>query len=359
MPRPKKRKYTRRHDRFEDGYAFDLSPEIKKSILIISLVAVGGISFLSLFGIAGILGDYVNAGLGLIFGWAKVIFPALLIAGGFLMYNEDKKWVHGYMYVGLALFILSLLIVLHLFLSEPDLAAQAGQGGGYVGLFLSKMAISLIGFWGTLLLSLCILSVSVVLMFDTTITGLFGPDGLFGKMLMPFYWVWGRLTGGRGEADETDIDYEDAMEGEEAEYEEGDESDDFNSRELSAEAEEEQEVEKAKEEKLTVKKSNIKINIPLDLLSAKIGKPSGADVKVCSEIIKRTMENFGIPVEMGEYSVGPTVTQYTFKPADGVKLSRITGLSNDLALALAMHPIRIEAPIPGKALVGIEVPNKV
>jgi len=71
------------------------------------------------------------------------------------------------------------------------------------------------------------------------------------------------------------------------------------------------------------------------------------------------LENFGIQVEMGEVNVGPTVTQYTLKPADGVKLSKITSLSNDLALALASHPIRIEAPIPGKSLVGIEVPNKV
>jgi len=61
---------------------------------------------------------------------------------------------------------------------------------------------------------------------------------------------------------------------------------------------------------------------------------------------------------MGEYFVGPTVTQYTFRPAEGVKLSRIVGLGNDLAMALAAHPIRIEAPIPGRALVGIEVPNK-
>ena len=57
-------------------------------------------------------------------------------------------------------------------------------------------------------------------------------------------------------------------------------------------------------------------------------------------------------------NIGPTVTQYAFKPAEGVKLSRITALSNDFALALAAHPIRIEAPIPGRSLVGIEIPNK-
>jgi len=69
--------------------------------------------------------------------------------------------------------------------------------------------------------------------------------------------------------------------------------------------------------------------------------------------------NFGISVEMDEVTIGPTVTRYALKPAQGVKLSRIVGLQNDLALALAAHPIRIEAPIPGKSLVGIEIPNKV
>jgi len=64
-----------------------------------------------------------------------------------------------------------------------------------------------------------------------------------------------------------------------------------------------------------------------------------------SQIIQRTLADFGILVEMGDVLVGPTVTQYTLKPAQGVKLSRISALQNDLALALAAHPLRIEAPI--------------
>jgi S-DNA-T family DNA segregation ATPase FtsK/SpoIIIE len=60
---------------------------------------------------------------------------------------------------------------------------------------------------------------------------------------------------------------------------------------------------------------------------------------------------------MDEISIGPSVTRYALKPAEGVKLSKIVALNNDLALALAAHPIRIEAPIPGKSLVGIEIPN--
>ena len=97
---------------------------------------------------------------------------------------------------------------------------------------------------------------------------------------------------------------------------------------------------------------------PLSLLAASTEKPTTGDLRANANIIKRTLESFGIPVDMGEINIGPKVTRYTLKPAEGVKLSRITALSQDMALALAAHPIRIEAPIPGKSLVGIEVPNK-
>jgi S-DNA-T family DNA segregation ATPase FtsK/SpoIIIE len=97
---------------------------------------------------------------------------------------------------------------------------------------------------------------------------------------------------------------------------------------------------------------------PLSLLEEDRGKPNTGDIKANANIIKRTLANFGIEVEMDEITIGPTVTRYALKPAEGVKLSRIVGLQNDLALALAAHPIRIEAPIPGKSLVGIEIPNK-
>ncbi|PCI30259.1 hypothetical protein COB55_00565 [Candidatus Wolfebacteria bacterium] len=96
---------------------------------------------------------------------------------------------------------------------------------------------------------------------------------------------------------------------------------------------------------------------PLSLLSVDKGKPGVGDIKANANIIKRTLANFGIRVEMDEISVGPSITRYALKPAEGVKLARIVGLQNDLSLALAAHPLRIEAPIPGKALVGIEIPN--
>lgn len=97
---------------------------------------------------------------------------------------------------------------------------------------------------------------------------------------------------------------------------------------------------------------------PFDLLQGDTGTPSSGDIRANANIIKRTLENFGIMVEMGEVAIGPTVTQYTLRPAEGVRLSRIVGLNSNLALALAAPSLRIEAPIPGKSLVGIEVPNR-
>ena len=97
---------------------------------------------------------------------------------------------------------------------------------------------------------------------------------------------------------------------------------------------------------------------PVELLEAEKEVPNAGDIKNFSAIIKKTLQNFDIPVEILEVNIGPTVTQYAFKPAEGIKLSRIVGLQNDLSLALAAHPLRIEAPIPGRALVGIELPNK-
>lgn len=96
---------------------------------------------------------------------------------------------------------------------------------------------------------------------------------------------------------------------------------------------------------------------PIDILEKDKGKPGVGDIKANANIIKRTLQNFGILVEMDEITIGPSVTRYALKPAEGVKLSRIVALQNDLSLALAAHPLRIEAPIPGKSLVGIEIPN--
>lgn len=95
----------------------------------------------------------------------------------------------------------------------------------------------------------------------------------------------------------------------------------------------------------------------LDLLDQRQDKADAGDVQGNAEIIKETFGNFNIDVEMEGANVGPRVTQYTMRPPANVKLTKITALENNLALDLAATSIRMEAPIPGKRAVGIEVPN--
>ncbi len=95
----------------------------------------------------------------------------------------------------------------------------------------------------------------------------------------------------------------------------------------------------------------------VDLLNQKQDKADAGDVNANAQIIHDTFENFNIEVEMEGANIGPRVTQYTLKPPAGAKLTKITALADNLALDLAAHSIRMEAPIPGKRAVGIEVPN--
>lgn len=100
---------------------------------------------------------------------------------------------------------------------------------------------------------------------------------------------------------------------------------------------------------------------PLTLLSESVsGKADRGDIKANAAIIEKTLDSFGVQAKVVEVNLGPAVTQYAIEVAMGTKLSKITALTNDLALALAAPSgqIRIEAPIPGRSLVGLELPNR-
>jgi len=124
-------------------------------------------------------------------------------------------------------------------------------------------------------------------------------------------------------------------------------------------------VETKEEPILTTTQPSVKGGIweypPLSLLVESIsGKADRGDIKKNAEIIEKTLESFGISAKVAEVNLGPAVTQYALEIALGTKLSKITALSTDLAMALAAPTgqIRIEAPIPGRSLVGVEVPNR-
>lgn len=96
----------------------------------------------------------------------------------------------------------------------------------------------------------------------------------------------------------------------------------------------------------------------IELLEKKQSPADAGDVQQNAQIIKDTLSEFNISVEMEGANIGPKVTQYTLRPPSGVKLGRITALETNIALNLAAQSLRIEAPIPGQKAVGIEVPNR-
>lgn len=101
---------------------------------------------------------------------------------------------------------------------------------------------------------------------------------------------------------------------------------------------------------------------PIDILKQakhKSAKDVSNELKSNAELLVDTLQSFGVSAEITDISRGPTVTRYELKPASGVRISKITNLSDDIALNLAATNVRIEAPIPGKAAVGIEIPNTV
>jgi S-DNA-T family DNA segregation ATPase FtsK/SpoIIIE len=117
---------------------------------------------------------------------------------------------------------------------------------------------------------------------------------------------------------------------------------------------------KLKQSEITIKNFSGHFVPPsLGLLNKERGKAQIGDVKANANTIKRTLREFGISVEMDAVESGPTFTRYALKPAQGVRIAKIAGLQQELQLALKANSIRIEAPIPGKSLVGIEVPNEV
>jgi S-DNA-T family DNA segregation ATPase FtsK/SpoIIIE len=363
----KKSKKKKKRNRDEDG--FSLSSETKRGIVAVFLIAFTALVILSFFHSAGSLGEVLNNGLAWLFGWDRFILPLFfLIFAATALFPERGRfslWNH----IGVILFFLSFNGLLHLLLlwNLSPAQQQISKAGGIVGSLLGNMIPGFAGFWGGLVILLAILSVALMLIFNISIRQLIDAPQTVSQ------WMGQLKHFGRGDNDEDWEDEEEEEDWEEEEDEEEEDDDEIleDDEELiidDTDEQEEIEIEEANAEekfsKSEVKEAKKKkrrkkyAGIPLQLMDLSTSRANSGDIERNIEVIQKTFEHFGINVEMGETATGPTVTQYTLRPARGIKLSRILGLQNDLALALAAHPIRIEAPIPGKSLVGIEVPNQ-
>lgn len=340
-----------------------LDPAITKTIWALFILTLAIVCGLSLFDSAGIIGVYLNKGLIWLFGWGRWLAPIILaVWSGFILLKE-RLAVGMVNYVGLSLFSISLHGLMQLFINQDEwtYALSVGSGGGHFGWLIAWTLVSGLGLIASYVILLVIFLISLMFVFNSTLASLWSLSSWPAKLLMhPVHFIWQKITGKREEGEEEVPEEEETADAESSGESKEDEEE--NNEEESEETDNRRPIvamAKQGEVENIWHPNNIKIDLPLELLSESKGKPVGADTKNGQKVIQKTLEDFGINVEMGAISVGPTVTQYTLRPADGgIKLSRITNLNNDLAMALAAHPVRIEAPIPGKSLVGIEVPNK-
>lgn len=360
MARMKKRS---RKEEPEESPSFELNPETKRGIAVIALFALAAILLLSFFGIGGTLGVWVNDACTQFFGFTRALVPVLLVIAGATALFPERGRLSSWNWLGIFFFFLSFNALANLFAinrTEP-LITDIGLAGGYLGQFLGLGLPAVVGYWGAVVICAALLVIAILLIFNTSLRSL----GAFHTHVTGWMGERAHLAASaRKEHPYASVD--DDEEEEEEEIEEEPEED------LILEDDTEEEAAPTKvpfkvvptvaralpeEKALTVRKVR-KVVVPLDLLAYRPNNADSGDITRNQDIIHKTFEQFGIPVEMADTATGPSVTQYTLRPAQGIKLSRIVGLQNDLALALAAHPIRIEAPIPGKSLVGIEVPNE-
>lgn len=335
MAKNKKKKRGRVVIEEERGNLFShLHPEIRKSVWVVVFLGLAVILILAAAGQAGPLGNKVYSFFSTLFGWGYYLLPAasFLLAFSLVAPEEERAW--SLTFVGVFLFVVSGLGFI-----DIVFPGNGGLTGSIIGALESPFgAIASIVITFTILIASFLIVLNRPFKFAAVLQFLKpAPSEDKVKVKMP-------------ESDDEEHSDEEDEEDENEEEEEEDSPDD----------EEEEEISKPpKRSFITAAKRIGDYKLPPPkLLASSIEKPTIGDLRANANIIARTLDSFGIPVEMGEIQVGPTVTRYTLKPAEGVKLSRITTLNSDLALALAAHPIRIEAPIPGKSLVGIEVPNK-
>lgn len=320
-----------------------LPAETRHGLGVVFLFALALIFTLSFFDLAGLVGQAIARGLTFSLGWVGYAMPVILLLVGFHVLRSGRilTLMQG---VGLVILASGITGLLHSVLERGDwqTAAAAGAGGGYLGYLALFILAQVVGLWGAIVLLIALSLGGILVLFETSLAVL-GANLLKLKTLVP---SWELPT----------VNIADRLPG-------------FKTREVSLgvppaeppfESVPAQKSSRPHQPPLIAIKSQRyrKVELPLDLLETRTSQPTSGDIKANQETIQRTLQNFGIEVEMGTVNVGPTVTQYTLKPSEGVKIASITGLSNDLALALAAHPIRIEAPIPGQSLVGIEVPNQ-
>lgn len=306
-------------------------------LVLAFFLAIGG------FGVGGSLPVELFDIVYSVFGWIAYLTSVALVFFGVLKFNSEDKQIPLDRLLSMSSFLLLSAAAAHT--TFVNRATDSGGHGGYLGEVIGDAVLLVLDKFPASLLFIILATLAGLLSFNIS------PKVL----VKPFSLLF------RKREEDTDLANLKAKEnqfklneGVPTEHSE----DEPKSGKLSTLKNTAQKLSAAESHEALTTSSDPDWKFPsLELLNQKQDKADAGDVQANAATIQETLANFSVNVDMDGANIGPRVTQYTLKPPTGVKLTKITSLENNLALDLAAHSIRIEAPIPGKRLVGVEVPN--
>jgi S-DNA-T family DNA segregation ATPase FtsK/SpoIIIE len=330
---PRKRHYRKR----KFGFKFNLHSNTIYSIFAFGLILIGLLSLLS-FSQNGSTLVLINEQLWKYFGFSSYLFPFVLIFFGFFFLRLKFYLSRTNVALGFALLFISI---------------DAITKGGIIGNYLFSVLADTLTPYGTYIVYLGGVIVGIVVLFDTSFDEIVAIFSYVWKFLVRIIQLFGFFKKDRVAGLNDKIMIKGMNKPQTAPNIKDNSGNNSSKKEVPLMAD--KLVQNTLGKKLIWEYPNLNL-----LSDASAQKADRGDIKKIASVIEKTLQSFGIGAKVVEVNLGPAVTQYALEIALGTKVSKITALSNDLALATEAPTgqIRIEAPIPGRNLVGIEIPNR-
>ena len=354
----------KKHRKSNDTKGFKYPIEIK-GIIFVVLAIIGFLGFK-----ANILGKIIKGFAMFLMGSFDFIFLGfLLIAGGYMIIKRNKPRYFSTRMIGLYIFLIGLLALAHLnYISDGTgfvdtmkntideimkciNTKTSYSGGGIIGSFFIFIFNFLLGRTGSIIVISVIMFVGVLLISNLSIG-----DG--------FAWVKSKFKRNKSD-DDDDEDYDDEDEDDDEEESDNKKIKIHSLKELTAPVVEEEEVDEPVTNVESASNRYVNYKLPtLSLLSKQKKndintKENEATIRDNIKRLEAVLNDFEVFAKVKEVHVGPSITQYELEVKSGTKMNKIKSLNSEIALALAATDVRIQAPIPGKNTVGVELPNKV
>jgi DNA segregation ATPase FtsK/SpoIIIE, S-DNA-T family len=355
----------------------------KLTLAIIACFAFGLLLMLSIFQMAGQFSLYVSSFLWLLLGRCRILIPLGFFYAGFkliqIQNQPDIREEFNYrLFWGILLIVISICGFASLF-ARVEFLAEIENGGGLIGYILYPYLFRFFGGFGAFVLLCCVFLFGILVVSQKTVTEFYkGMLSTCGKVvenpLILLDYIGNITKMWKTLPEEGSRPAEESENTEPKVYVDQKPMSISQVERMQSTVPETSNIFRKAKKRFAAAASDSSGNIEMEPVSSEVSNwkrppismlkenpnlPDPGPIDTNKSIISTTLEHFGIKVTMGDVYVGPTVTQYTLKPDNGVRLSAIDGLQRDLALSLAAPSIRIEAPIAGQSLVGVEIPNKV